>query len=124
MSIMESIAVTLHYPSIHLFYKDIYDITWYGGLFILFGLMYLRYKKMISFITLKCLGLMTVIVTIIGADLYVGWGWIDLFFIFMVYISIEAFEGEMQKEEQNQQNNCQGLDGKHKKEKSKLSRTA
>ena len=40
----------------------------------------------------------------------------------MIYLLLEAFEAEMQKGEQNQQNNCPGLDGEHKKEKGKLSR--
>ncbi|GMA99883.1 hypothetical protein [Pelosinus sp. IPA-1] len=46
MSIMESIAVAFHYKDIYLFYRDISDITGYGGIFIVPGLMYLRYKKL------------------------------------------------------------------------------
>ena len=122
MSIMENLAVALHYPNLDLFYSDIYMITGPIALLTIPLLMYLRYKKIINFITLKCLGMMTIVALVIVGSLYAGWSWLGLFIIFMMYVTIIAFEAEMQKGEQNQQNNCPGLDGEHKKEKGKLSR--
>ena len=81
-----------------------------------------RKNKWKKFITLKCLGMMTIVALIIIGSLNSGWSWLGLFIIFMMYVTIIAFEAEMQKGEQNQQNNCPGLDGEHKKEKGKLSR--
>ena len=124
MSIIESIAVALHCDNIHLFYGNMYRIVGPSTVFILPVLLYLRYKKIINFITLKCLGMMTIVALVIVGSLYVGWSWIGLFFIFVVYIGIIAFEAEIQKEEETRQNNCQVLDGEHKKEKRQLSRTA
>ena len=68
--------------------------------------------------------MMTIVALMIVGSLCVGWSWVYLFFIFMVYIGIITFEAEIQKEEQNRQNNSQVLDGEHKKKKRKLSRTA
>jgi len=124
MSIMESLAVAVHYPNLDLFYSDMYRIVGPSAIFILPVLLYLRYKKIINFITLKCLGMMTIVALMIVGSLCVGWSWVYLFFIFMVYIGIITFEAEIQKEEQNRQNNSQVLDGEHKKKKRKLSRTA
>jgi len=124
MSIMESIAMALHYPHITLFYEDIANITVSGVIFILPGLLYLRYKKIINFITLKCLGMMIALASIIGASLDAGWSWVYLFFVFMLYLAIEAFEAEIQKEEKTRPTHSQVLDGEHKKEKRQLSRTA
>ena len=122
MSIIESMAVARHYPNIHLLY--IYNIVRYGILFIFPVLLYLRYKKIIDFFALKCLTMTLILAHIIIGCLYNGWSWIYLFYILMIYISLEAFEAEMLQGEQNQQNNCQGLHGEHKKENRKLSRTA
>lgn len=123
MSIMESIAMALYYPHITLFYQDIYDKVRYGSLFIFPVLLYLRYKKIINFITIKCLCTTVLLANIIVGCLYNGWSWIYLFYIFMIYLLLEAFEAEIQKEEETRQNNCQVLDGEHKKKKRKLSRT-
>jgi len=123
MSIMESLAVALHYPHINLFYEDIYGITWYCVFFLLPGVLCLRYKKIINFITLKCLSMMIVLASVISSTIYIGWHWFGLFYIAIMYMGILTFEVEVKKEEQARQNNCQVLDGEHKEKKRKVSRT-
>ncbi|GMA99888.1 hypothetical protein [Pelosinus sp. IPA-1] len=123
MSIMESIAVAFHYKNIHLFYRDISNITWLSVILIYPGLIYLRYKKIINLNTLKYLGLMVVLASVLSGCLYNGWSWIYLFYILLMYVSIVTTEKEIQKEEQKHQNDYPVLDYKHKREKRKLSGT-
>jgi len=122
MSIMESLAVALHYRNIQLFYEDISNIALYSLIILYPVLVYLRYKKIINFLTIKFIIMTLMLVMMISSSLCRGWSWAYLFFIFIMYLAIEGCEAEVQKVEQNRQNNSQGLDGEHK-EKKKLSRT-
>lgn len=123
MSIVEGIALVLNYQNIQLFYSDMYDIVRYSVILILPGLIYLRYNKIINFVTLKYLGMMVVLASIISGCLYSGWSWIYSFYIVIMYAGIIHIEKEIKKEEQERQKASHTLVEKPKKEKRKLSPT-
>ncbi|GMA99882.1 hypothetical protein PIPA1_26820 [Pelosinus sp. IPA-1] len=65
---------------------------------------------------------MVVLVSVISSFLYVGWSWIDLFFILIMYAGIVSTEKEIQKEEQRRENAAHVSADAPKVEKRKTSR--
>lgn len=123
MTIIESIALAFNYKNINLFYRDMYDIVRYSVILILPGLIYLRYKKIINFVTLKYLGMMVILASVINGFLHNGWDWIDPLYVLIMYAGIIHTEKEIQKEEQECQKKSNELDANPKVAKRKISRT-